>query len=101
VTIPVRRLPVGPPASVQFQASSADVLTNDDPEILRLASEGKIDNITGHGELERDGACFLRIGLPERVVTYALGMSLWHVIRHPLDSAGEAHLRTVPPTHAP
>ena len=38
------------------------------------------------------GGCFLRIPLPARLVTYALGMSLWHVLRHPLDAAGEVEL---------
>lgn len=91
VTIAVRRLPVGPPASIQFQCSAA-VLANDDPEIVRLAAAGRLGRITGHGELDRDGACFLRLALPTRVATYALGMSLWRVMRNPLDAAGEATL---------
>jgi len=99
VAIAVRRLPVGPPASIQFQAS-ASVLANDDPEIVRLASAGRLDAITGHGELDLDGGCFLRIALPARAVTYALGMSLWHVLRNPLDAAGEVDLRMHRPTDA-
>ncbi|MDD9368863.1 MAG: pyridoxamine 5'-phosphate oxidase family protein [Acidimicrobiales bacterium] len=99
VAIAVRRLPVGPPASVQFQAS-ASVLANDDPEIVRLASAGRLDDVTGHGELDLDGGCFLRIALPARAVTYALGMSLWHVLRNPLDAAGEVDLRMRRPTDA-
>ena len=91
MTIAVRRLPVGPPASIQFQSSAA-VLGNDDPEIVRLASAGRLDRITAHGEMNLDGGCFLRLALPARVVTYALGMSLWRVIRNPLDAAGEVHL---------
>ena len=91
VTIAVRRLPVGPPASIQFQCSAA-VLANDDPEIVRLAAAGRLGRITGHGELDRDGACFLRLALPTRVATYALGMSLWRVMRNPLDAAGKATL---------
>jgi hypothetical protein len=92
VSIAVRRLPVGPPASIQFQ-STATVLTNDDPEIVRLADTGRIDRITSHGELELEDGCFLRIPLPGRLLTYAIGMSLWHVMRHPLDAAGEVELR--------
>ena len=64
VTIAVRRLPIGPPASIQFQ-SSATVLANDDPEIIRLAAAGRLDRITGHGELDLDGGCFLRLALPD------------------------------------
>ena len=93
VAIAVRRLPVGPPASVQFQAT-ATVLANDDPEIVRMAAAGRLDKVTGHGELDLDGGCFLRIALPARAVTYALGMSLWQVLRNPLDVAGEVDLRT-------
>jgi hypothetical protein len=91
VTIAVRRLPVGPPASIQFQTTAA-LCANDDPEILELAAAGGLDRITAHGELELDGGCFLRFPLPSRVVTYGLGMSLWQLIRNPLDAAGEVRL---------
>ena len=92
VTIAVRRLPIGPPASIQFQTTAA-VLTNDDPDVVHFAAAGRLDRITAHGELDLDGACFLRLPLPDRVVTYALGMSLWRTIREPLDAAGESRLR--------
>lgn len=95
VTIAVRRIPVGPPASVQFQ-STATVLDNDTPEIVGLADAGRLDRLTEHGELELPGTCFLRIPLPSRLVTYALGMSLWHVVRHPLDGAGKVEFGSVP-----
>lgn len=91
VTILVRRLPLGPPASIQFQ-STATLLEVDDPEIVRLAEAGRLRKVTSHGELELPGLCFVRIPLPRRAVTYALGMSLWHVMRHPLDAAGEVEL---------
>ena len=100
VTIAVRRLPIGPPASIQFQ-SSASVLANDDPEIIRLATAGRLDGITAHGEMNRNGACILRLTLPARVVTYALGMSLWRAIRNPLDAAGEVDLPTSWPSDDP
>ena len=91
VAIAVRRLPVGPPASIQFQCR-AEVLRADDPEITRLVAAGRLRRVTSHGELELEGACFLRLPLPGRVHTYALGMSLWRVLRDPLDLAGEAVL---------
>jgi hypothetical protein len=93
VTIAVRRLPIGPPASIQFQ-SAASVLAGDDPEIVHLCGAGRLDAITSHGELDLPDACFLRLPLPERLVTYALGMSLWRALRHPLDAAGEVQLGT-------
>jgi hypothetical protein len=92
VTIAVRRLPVGPPASVQFQ-TTADVIDVDDPEIGRLVAAGRLGRITSHGELDVPGSCFLRLPLPARAVTYALGMSLLRVLRNPLDAAGEVDLR--------
>ncbi len=91
ITIAVRRLPVGPPASIQFQTSAA-LLANDDPVVVDLAAAGRLDRITAHGELALDGGCFLRLPLPARAFTYALGMSLWRVIRNPLDAAGEVNL---------
>ena len=63
VTIAVRRLPIGPPASIQFQ-SAATILANDDPAIVRLAGAGRLDKITAHGELDLADACFLRLPLP-------------------------------------
>jgi hypothetical protein len=93
VTIAVRRLPVGPPSSIQFQASAA-VLANDDPEVVGFAAAGRLDKITSHGELDLEGGCFLRIALPARLHTYALGMSLWQVLRNPLAVAGEVELHT-------
>ena len=92
MTVAVRRIPLGPPASIQFQ-TTATVLDNDDPEIVALVEAGRLAKLTAHGELELPGACFLRIPLPSRAVTYALGMSLWHVMRHPLDAAGRVELR--------
>ena len=93
VNIAVRRLPVGPPASIQFQASAA-VLAIDDPDVVGLAAAGRLDRITSHGELDLDGGCFLRVALPARLHTYALGMSLWRALRNPLEAAGEVDLRT-------
>jgi hypothetical protein len=96
INIAVRRLPVGPPSSIQFQ-TSAVLIANDNPEVVGLAAAGRLGRITGHGELEIDGGCFLRLPLPARVVTYALGMSLWYVMRHPLDAAGEVNLTAADP----
>ncbi len=93
ISIPVRRLPVGPPSSIQFQAR-ATLLARDDDEISALAAAGRLDAVTGHGELEREEACFVRIEPVARVHTYGLGMSLLHLLRHPLDAAGTVVLPT-------
>jgi len=87
VVIPIRRLPVGPPSTVQFQAE-ASVLDLDDPEIQRLVTEGHLGSITGHGELDMADGCFLRILIPDRLVTYGLGMSLRRFITDPMNAGG-------------
>ncbi len=72
VCVPVCRLPVGPPSSLQFQATAA-VLAPDDDEISELVAAGRLRSITGHGELDLPGGCFLRITPDRRIATYASG----------------------------
>jgi hypothetical protein len=91
VTIPVRRAPVGPPSSIIFQ-TSARVLDLDDTGLRTAAASGDLKAVTGHGELDLPGGCFIEIALPRKVVTYGLGMSLLSLIRDPMNAAGVAHL---------
>lgn len=91
VTIPIRRVPVGPPSTVQFQAT-AEVLDPDSPEILELVEEGRIEEITGHGELDLDGGCFIRLTPADRWTTYGLGMSVIELARDPLAAGGAVHV---------
>lgn len=91
VSIPIRRLPVGPPSTVQFQAK-ADLLDVDDPVITGLVDDGHLGSITGHGELELSDGCFIRVAIPHRLPTYGLGMSLWKLIRDPLGAGGIVEL---------
>jgi general stress protein 26 len=91
VAIPVRRLPIGPPALVQFQAT-AEILAMDDPHILELVQAGRLKTITSHGELDHPDGCFLRITPTGRLHTYGLGMSLLKVMRDPLNAAGTVEL---------
>ncbi len=91
VCIPVRRMPVGPPSSVQFQAVAA-ILGNDDPEIDGLLEAGHLRSITSHGELDNPEGCFLRIIPNRRVNTYGLGMSLRQLLRDPLNARGSLEL---------
>ena len=87
VVIPVRRVPVGPPSSLQFSAT-AEILDRSDTEIHRLAAQGSLKAITGHGELELDGGCFLRIMPRATIHTYGIGLPLIRLIRDPLNAAG-------------
>lgn len=95
VAIPVRRLPVGPPSTIHFQAT-AQLVPHDDPLLRELAAAGRLPTVTKHGELDRPGGCFVRIGLPDRLLTYGLGMSLRQLIRNPLAAAGQASLAPAP-----
>jgi hypothetical protein len=91
VCIPVRRLPVGPPSSVQFEAM-AEIVAMDDPVIVGLVEAGRLKKITAHGELEFPEGCFLRITPAPRINTYGLGMSLWRLARDPLNAGGSVEL---------
>lgn len=87
VCLPVRRLPVGPPSTIQFQ-STAELLDVDDALIRGHLDAGRLESITGHGELDHPDGCFLRIVVPSRLVTYGLGMSIRTLIADPLAAGG-------------
>lgn len=91
VFIPIRRLPIGPPSSVHFQGV-ADILDTDDVELRRLVAAGRLKSITGHGELELPGGCFLRIRPVRRLNTYGLGMSIRQLLRDPLNAGGAVEM---------
>jgi len=82
VYIAVRKYPMGPPWSIQFQGM-ATVLPHDDPEIAGLHKAGKLKNITRFGVMEKVGAagCFLKIKPARKIHTYGLGIPLLTVIR--------------------
>ena len=89
--VPVRRLPVGPPSSVQFQ-TTAELLDVDHTDIAELVAAGELASLTGHGELELPDGCFVRVALSRRLLTYGLGMPLRKLIADPLDGAGIVEL---------
>lgn len=91
VTIPVRRIPVGPPSTIQFQGT-AEVFARDSTEVMNLVNRGQLKSITSHGELELDGTCFIRVTPKRRIHTYGLGLSLMKLIRDPLNASGSVTL---------
>ncbi|MDY7102617.1 MAG: pyridoxamine 5'-phosphate oxidase family protein [Actinomycetota bacterium] len=91
VTVPIRRIPFGPPSNVQY-ATTAEVLDLDHPDVRRHAEAGRLKAITGHGELELDGGCFIRLAAPKVANTYGIGMSLLKLIRDPLSAGGRVEL---------
>jgi hypothetical protein len=92
VSIPVRRVPFGaPPSTIQF-AATAEVLAVDDADVVALARAGRLDAITGHGELDLPDGCILRITPGSTVHTYGIGMSLLALARNPLEAAATVTL---------
>lgn len=91
VCIPVRRLPIGPPSSIQFGAT-ADVVRPDDPDIEPLLRSGRLKAITSHGELDLPDSCFLRIRPDGKLLTYGLGLPLRRLLRDPLNAGGSVDL---------
>jgi hypothetical protein len=89
--IPVRRVPAGPPSTVQV-ATRGEILDQDDPRIVSLVGRGALKSITGHGELEIVNGCFLRLTPSRRVLTYGLGLPLRTLIRDPLNASGRVEL---------
>lgn len=92
VCIPVRRLPVGPPATIMFQAT-AEVLGRDDRTLRGLLDDGRLKRITSHGELDDPENWFVRITPSARIHTFGLGVSLLTWIRHPLETIGSLEWR--------
>jgi pyridoxamine 5'-phosphate oxidase-like protein len=91
VCVPVRRYPVGPPFSVQFQAP-AEVLPADESVIGHELERGSLKRITAHGELDHPETCFLRFAAPRRVAVYGLGVPLKALLRDPLAASYSLYL---------
>ncbi len=83
VVVPVRKLPIGPPFTIQFQAEAA-VVAPTDAEIVGLVDAGRLGAVTGHGELDEPDSCFIRLRPRGRVHSYGLGVSVIALARDPL-----------------
>lgn len=89
VCIPFRRLPVGPPYTIHFQAM-ADVIAMDDPDVIELLAAGKLKGITGHGELDMPDGCFVCIRPTGTVHSFGPGAKVLDLIRDPLNSGARS-----------
>lgn len=85
VCVPYRRLPVGPPYTLHFQAV-AELLALDDPVAVAHHEAGRLDSITGHGAMEIDGACFVRIVPRGTIHSFGPGVPVLDLARDPLTS---------------
>ena len=89
ICIPFRRLPVGPPYTIHFQAQ-ARLVAMDDPAVRGLVEDGSLKAITGHGELEMADGCFLRIEPAGTVHSFGPGARMIDLIRDPLTSGARS-----------
>lgn len=85
ITIPFRRLPVGPPFTIHFQAG-AELVAMDDPRVLALLQAGRLGAISGHGALDEPDGTFVRITPRGNVHSYGPGARVIDLIRDPLHS---------------
>lgn len=83
VCIPYRRLPVGPPFTLHFQGI-AEIVALDDPDAIALHDAGRLDSIAGHGAMEMDGACFVRISPKGTIHSFGAGVPVLDLVRDPL-----------------
>ena len=86
VCVPVRRYPIGPPFSVQFQGQ-AEVIAVDDPRVAGPLDAGRLKRIPSHGELDDPESCFLRVTPGRRMAIYGLGIGLREILRDPLHAS--------------
>ncbi len=83
VCIPFRKLPAGPPYTVQFQATARLVEMND-PEVVDLIAAGELQTVSAHGALEEPDGVFVRVVPNGTVHSYGLGANPIDLIRDPL-----------------
>ena len=89
VCVPYRRLPVGPPYTLHFQAV-AELVALDDPEAIRHHDAGRLDSISGHGAMEMDGACFVRITPTGTIHSFGPGVPVLDLARNPLETGARS-----------
>ena len=92
VVVPFRKLPAGPPYTLQFQARAELVEMNDAP-VLDLLAAGELTTVSGHGALHEPDGVFVRIVPNGTVHSYGLGANPIDLIRDPLHAgANTVHL---------
>lgn len=89
VCIPYRRLPVGPPFTIHFQAT-AEIVAMDDPSVTRLLDADRLGSISGHGALEMVDGCFIAIRPHGMIHSYGPGARIIDLIRDPLNSGARS-----------
>lgn len=84
VSIPYRRLPMGPPFTIHFQAR-ARLVAMDDPEVVALLETGELGHISGHGALDMPDGVFVVIEPVRTIHSYGPGARIIDLARDPLN----------------
>lgn len=87
VCVPFRRLPVGPPFTIHFQAD-AELVEMDAPQVQEMIADGQLGSISGHGALDMPDGCFIRLTPRGTIHTFGLGVKTLDLIRDPIGSGG-------------
>lgn len=89
ICVPYRRLPVGPPFTLHFQGV-AELIPLDNPEAVRLHEAGRLDSISGHGAMNMDRACFVRITPTGMIHSFGPGVPVLDLARNPLETGARS-----------
>lgn len=89
VCIPFRKMPVGPPYTIHFQAK-AELVAMDSAEAMALLTAGKLKSISKHGALEMPEASFIKITPRGSIHSYGPGAKMIDLIRDPLNNGANS-----------
>jgi hypothetical protein len=89
VSVPYRRLPVGPPYTLHFQGL-AELVPLDDPTAIAHHEAGRLGSISGHGAMTMDGACFVRIHPTGTIHSFGAGVPILDLIRNPIETGARS-----------
>lgn len=98
VTVPFRKLPVGPPFTIHFQAA-AELIAMDSGEAVELLEAGRLQSISSHGELDMPEGSFLKLTPRGWIHSFGVGVKTLDLIRDPIGS-GPRRFRFSAPEHA-
>lgn len=94
ICVPFRRLPVGPPFTIHFQAD-AELVAMDDAKAQQVMDLGHLGSITAHGELDLPDGCFVRITPRGTLHSFGPGARILDLIRDPIGTGGRSfHLES-------
>ena len=70
------------------KATTSHQLT--DLDAVRHYEAGRLGSITGHGAMEMEGACFLRITPMGTIHSFGPGVAIFDLVRNPLEAGARS-----------